>query len=257
MNLDVIIFYIATFLYIISAPALLMKKGPLGRFGAHLLVSAWFAHLASIITRAVIFGYIPVISFYETIVFISFILSSTLIALRYVFKLEGIEKLIVAVILLSLSTAFMDRGFVPNSDTLLIWGLLIHVPLALSSYGFFFMSFIFGALYLFHRLKKKPHIGLYYDKTFRMMKIGLILLFFATVTGAIWAKISWGSFWGWDPKETATLMTLVFYLGSYALHRFIRGRKALNAAVAVACFFIVIFNYIIINFFINGLHSYV
>ena len=79
---------------------------------------------------------------------------------------------------------------------------------------------------------------------------------FAIVAGAIWAENAWGRYWGWDPKETWAFITWVAY-AAYLHARAIagwKGRKAaLIALVAFGCF---VFNYVGVNIFITGLHSY-
>ncbi len=75
--------------------------------------------------------------------------------------------------------------------------------------------------------------------------------------GAIWADHSWGRFWGWDPKETFALVTWIVYM--IIVHvRFLAGQnKAMwTAWLSVAGFGVMMFNWIGVNFFLAGLHSY-
>ena len=76
------------------------------------------------------------------------------------------------------------------------------------------------------------------------------------VTGAIWAYYAWGRYWGWDPKETWSLITWIVY--SIYLHvRITHGWEGkLPAALAVLGFVVVIFTYLGVNILISGLHSY-
>jgi cytochrome c-type biogenesis protein CcsB len=79
---------------------------------------------------------------------------------------------------------------------------------------------------------------------------------FAVIAGAIWAEAAWGRYWGWDPKETWAFITWVFY-AAYLHARATagwRGRKA--AYIALAGFGAIIFNYFIVNIYVQGLHSY-
>lgn len=79
---------------------------------------------------------------------------------------------------------------------------------------------------------------------------------FAVIAGAIWAEAAWGRYWGWDPKETWAFITWVFY-AAYLHARATagwRGRKA--AYIALAGFGAIIFNYFIVNLYVQGLHSY-
>ncbi len=79
---------------------------------------------------------------------------------------------------------------------------------------------------------------------------------FAVIAGAIWAEAAWGRYWGWDPKETWAFITWVFY-AAYLHARATagwRGRKA--AYIAIAGFSAIIFNYFVVNMYVQGLHSY-
>jgi ABC-type transport system involved in cytochrome c biogenesis permease subunit len=91
---------------------------------------------------------------------------------------------------------------------------------------------------------------------YTMMKIGVTLLATGTILGAVWASDSWGRYWGWDPKETWALITLMGYVA--VLHgRFAGWLTPYGVSVAnVACWGLVLFTYYGVNFFLVGLHSY-
>ena len=84
--------------------------------------------------------------------------------------------------------------------------------------------------------------------TFPMLTLMLIL-------GAIWGNVAWGRYWGWDPKETAALVTWLIY-GAYLHARVTRGwRGSRSAWLLILGFCAVIFTYLG-NLFFGGLHSY-
>ena len=77
-----------------------------------------------------------------------------------------------------------------------------------------------------------------------------------TIAGAMWAEVSWGRFWGWDPKETGAFLTWIAYAG-YLHARATRGVKGRGAAwIGVAAFIVLMGTYLIANYVIVGLHSY-
>jgi cytochrome c-type biogenesis protein CcsB len=82
------------------------------------------------------------------------------------------------------------------------------------------------------------------------------LWFFAVVAGAVWAEDAWGRYWGWDPKETWSFVTLVIY-AAYLHARATAGwrgrRAAIIAIVGLAAF---LFSYFGVNIFFVGFHSY-
>jgi ABC-type transport system involved in cytochrome c biogenesis permease subunit len=75
--------------------------------------------------------------------------------------------------------------------------------------------------------------------------------------GGVWANESWGRYWGWDPKETWSLITILIY--AFVVHmRLIpglRGRMAFNTA-ALLSFGSVIMTYLGVNYYLTGMHSY-
>ncbi len=91
---------------------------------------------------------------------------------------------------------------------------------------------------------------------YRAVAIGLPLISIGIITGAMWAKESWGAYWQWDPKETAALATWIVYLAYMHLHTRHAWRGLRTNWVSVAGFVMVIFCYLGVNIWISGLHSY-
>jgi cytochrome c-type biogenesis protein CcsB len=90
----------------------------------------------------------------------------------------------------------------------------------------------------------------------RAMAIGFTLLGLGILTGAVWANIAWGRYWGWDPKETSSLVTWLVYF--VCLHlRYVKGwRDARMQWVSVFGFACVLFTWFGVNYFLGGLHAY-
>ncbi len=91
----------------------------------------------------------------------------------------------------------------------------------------------------------------------RSLTIGLYMLTIGTFLGGVWANESWGRYWGWDPKETWALVSVLVY--SFILHiRFIPGVKgyfAFNFAALIG-YFSILMTYFGVNYYLSGLHSY-
>ena len=86
---------------------------------------------------------------------------------------------------------------------------------------------------------------------------GLGLLTVGTLLGGVWANESWGRYWGWDPKETWSLITILVY--AVVLHfRWIKVFRSvwLNSAASMAAIASVIMTYFGVNYYLSGLHSY-
>lgn len=90
----------------------------------------------------------------------------------------------------------------------------------------------------------------------RTTAFAFVLWTVGTIAGAMWAEVSWGRFWGWDPKETGAFLTWIAYAG-YLHARATRGVKGRGAAwIGVAAFIVLMGTYLIANYVVVGLHSY-
>jgi ABC-type transport system involved in cytochrome c biogenesis permease subunit len=98
-------------------------------------------------------------------------------------------------------------------------------------------------------VKKKRQVM--YHLSQLMLYPSLTLLGFGIFIGAIWANISWGNYWSWDPKETWALITLMVY--AVPAHRSLRLNYHLYMTLA---FLAIIMTYFGVNYFLGGLHSY-
>ena len=89
------------------------------------------------------------------------------------------------------------------------------------------------------------------------LTIGLIMLAIGNFLGGMWANESWGRYWGWDPKETWALISIMIY--AFVLHMRLvpglRGKIAFNFASTFA-FLSIMMTYFGVNFYLSGLHSY-
>jgi ABC-type transport system involved in cytochrome c biogenesis permease subunit len=92
---------------------------------------------------------------------------------------------------------------------------------------------------------------------FKTLTIGLYLLTIGTFLGAVWANESWGRYWGWDPKETWSLITIIIY--SIVIHsRRIPGMKDIFTfnLISLFAFSSVLMTYFGVNYYLSGMHSY-
>jgi ABC-type transport system involved in cytochrome c biogenesis permease subunit len=91
---------------------------------------------------------------------------------------------------------------------------------------------------------------------YRTIALGFLLWTFGVIAGAMWAEQSWGRFWGWDPKETASFLTWVAY-AAYLHARATRGTRGRGAAwIGLFSFAVLMFTYYAVNLVFVGLHSY-
>ena len=89
------------------------------------------------------------------------------------------------------------------------------------------------------------------------LTVGLIMLTIGNFLGGMWANESWGRYWGWDPKETWALISIMIY--AFVIHmRLIpglRGKWLFNLA-SILAFASIMMTYFGVNFYLSGLHSY-
>ncbi len=108
--------------------------------------------------------------------------------------------------------------------------IFFHVPMSWTTLVAFIASMVYGIIYL--KTKK-----LDYDlRSVSAAGLGTMFCILATVTGSIWAKFNWGSFWNWDPRETSIFVLLLIYGAYFALRSAIdveEKRATLSAAYAI------------------------
>jgi len=133
-----------------------------------------------------------------------------------------------------------------------------HVSAAIFAYATFAVSFAAAVLFLIsqrRRVSWLPTPEMLDDIAFRAVTIGFPLLSLVLVLGSIWAYRAWGSYWSWDPKETAALFTWLVY-AVYLHTRSLRGwRGGRSAVILLFGFAAVVFTYYG-NYFFGGLHAY-
>lgn len=104
--------------------------------------------------------------------------------------------------------------------------------------------------------KRLPSLDVLDEVSYRGIAFGFPMVTIAIVTGAIWADKAWGTWWSWDPKETWSLITWLFY-GGYLHTRLTWGWRGRHSAmIAIIGLVVVLFTYIGVNYLLPGLHSY-
>lgn len=131
-----------------------------------------------------------------------------------------------AVIAGAFAYAPLAEGFIGESSRILFF----HVPMAWTSFFAFIAAAVWSGLYL--RSRDFRH-----DRGAEAaIELGLLFGVLATVTGAIWARIMWGAYWNWDPRQTSILISLLFYGAYLALRGAVddpEKRARLSAAYAL------------------------
>lgn len=126
-----------------------------------------------------------------------------------------------------------------------------HIPQAWICVVAFAMSMIFSIRYL---RSKNLHED---DKAVEAARLGLVFCILATVSGSIFARITWGSFWNWDPRETSIFILLLIYGAYFALRGALEveeKRAALSAVYSIFAFVTVPFLVFVVPRLAPSLH---
>ena len=219
--------------------------------------------------RIIISGRPPVTDLYETVIWVSFIGMVFAIILEAVYRKRyffyaGLPAAILTLIVADSDSTILDASINPLTAVLRnnMW-LTIHVLTIVSSYAAFALTAALGHIALVMSFWGKRYAAAQNEVQFfiyRAMQIGILLLATGTILGGVWANYSWGRFWGWDPKETWALITLLCYIA--LLHGRLAGWwRGFGLAIgSVVCFLSVMMSWYGVNFILgqNGksLHSY-
>jgi cytochrome c-type biogenesis protein CcsB len=161
--------------------------------------------------------------------------------------------------------SFMDPEITNLVPVLKSYWLTLHVSVITGSYGFLGLGAVLGLitliLFSFSNNKNRERISVTIDEltviNYKTLTLGLYFLTIGTFLGAVWANESWGRYWGWDPKETWSLITIIIY--SIVIHsRLIPGMKDIFTfnLLSLVAFSSVLMTYFGVNYYLSGLHSY-
>jgi cytochrome c-type biogenesis protein CcsB len=226
----------------------------------------------AVLTRGLAAGRVPWGNMYEFALTATWSVLGLYLLLARKYDLRWMSILIVTPVLLYLGLAitvlYTEAGeLVPALRS--SW-LIIHVSAAIISFGLFTVGVVLSSLYLAKssfEAKGSPSGGLGFlarvpeskvldQLAYRMHAFVFPLWTFSVIAGAIWAENAWGRYWGWDPKETWAFITWVIYAG-YLHARATAGWSGRRVAIiALVGYASLMFNFIGVNIWLPGLHSY-
>ena len=229
-------------------------------------VSLFILHTLGLAARWYISGNAPWSNAYESIIFVAW---ATMLFGLFLGRKSALTitatTFITAVTLFFASQSWLDPEIANLQPVLNSWWLKVHVSIIVASYGPFTLGLILGIFSLFIMLftnennKKRMDVHIKELTVINEMAItvGLVMLTIGTFLGGMWANESWGRYWGWDPKETWALISIMVY--AFVLHmRLIpglRGRYTFNLWSIIA-YASIMMTYFGVNFYLSGLHSY-
>jgi cytochrome c-type biogenesis protein CcsB len=240
-----------------------------GRMGVALTIIGFLLSVAGVLTRALAAHRAPWGNMFEfTIMAMVFIVGVYLIMVwRAGLRWLGLPVTLLAAVGNGLAVTVFYVAVAPLVPALHSVWFLIHIVAAAISGAAFNVGGVMSILYLVKkRAEERNNVHGYLERlpssrridliAYRFLAFAFPLWTFTVVAGAIWAEYAWGRYWGWDPKETWALVTWVIYAG-YLHARSTAGWRGTKAAViaiiGLASFW---FNFVGINLFVSGLHSY-
>jgi len=273
--LNTIILSWVTFIYLIafffSILRMVTGKEGLDKITYFVTITGLTGHTAGLIIRwfesyKLGIGHAPLSNLYESLVFFAWTIVVFSLVIERKREAKGLDTFVLPVAFLFMAYA----SFSPNIDTKIQplipalksnW-LVGHVITCFLGYAAFVVASIFSFIYLLKDREKAGSIskGLPDKKVleryiYQSVVVGYILFSLGIITGSVWAYYAWGTYWGWDPKETWALITWLIFTA--ALHsRLVGKNRGRHLAILTLIGLIsVFFTYLGVNY-LPGLHSY-
>jgi cytochrome c-type biogenesis protein CcsB len=264
------IYGLAGFLYIF---AWIFKKTIPARLATWVVILGVGGNTAGIVLRWVEsyrlgFGHAPLSNLYESLVFFAWTISVIYLVIERRYENQTIGAFAAPLAFLALAYASLSPNISDRIQPLLPalksnW-LIAHVIACFIGYAAFAIAFGISIMYIFKQrdsgaanglLDRLPDSAVLDELTHQLVMFGFLFLTAGIITGAVWANSAWGRYWGWDPKETWSLITWFVY--AILLHaRMMRGWRGKRIAViSIVGFAAVMFTYFGVNY-LPGLHSY-
>ncbi|MWW25184.1 cytochrome c biogenesis protein [Algibacter lectus] len=231
-----------------------------------IVIGLFVLHTAGLIVRWYLSGHAPWSDAYESMIYVAW--ATMLFGLLFGRKSDltmASTAFVTAMILMIAHWNWMDPAIANLQPVLNSYWLMIHVAVIVASYGPFTLGMILGVVSLFLMIftnKENKERMLLNIKELTVINemaltVGLVMLTIGNFLGGMWANESWGRYWGWDPKETWALISIMIY--AFVIHMRLvpglRGRWFFNLCSIIA-FASILMTYFGVNFYLAGLHSY-
>jgi cytochrome c-type biogenesis protein CcsB len=242
------------------------KMGWASKGGLALLGLFFLAHTVGLAIRWYISGHAPWSNGYESMIYIAWatVFSGFIFAKNSPITLAS-TSIMTGLILFVAHLNWMDPQVTNLVPVLNSYWLSIHVSIITASYGFLGLGALLGFITLLLFIIKNSHNSFNISLSIKELNavnemslmIGLVLLTVGNFMGGVWANESWGRYWGWDPKETWALVTILVY--AVVIHvRFIKSLYSdfMYSVISLLAFTSVIMTYFGVNYYLAGMHSY-
>ncbi len=237
------------------------------RKAAFLLIAIFFlVHTAGLAIRWYISGHAPWSNGYESMIFVSWaILLTGLIFVKRSEITLSLTTMLAGFTLLVAGFSWMSPEITNLVPVLKSYWLIVHVAIIMASYGFLGIGAMLGLLNLILMILRNKNNEIRVNHTIKELVViihislilGIFMLAAGSFIGGIWANESWGRYWGWDPKETWAMVTILVYSFIVHMHKIpgFKGNFAVSAASLLAIGS-VLMTYFGVNYYLSGMHSY-
>ncbi|MDO1514621.1 cytochrome c biogenesis protein CcsA [Maribacter confluentis] len=232
--------------------------------GTIIILFLW--HTAGLILRWYISGHAPWSDSYESILYVAWATMGIGLALGRKSDMTLASSAFVTSMLLWIAhQSWIDPSIANLQPVLDSYWLMIHVAVIVGSYGPLTVGMILGLVSLILMIlttkKNKARMAINIKELTIINELalttGLVMLTIGNFLGGQWANESWGRYWGWDPKETWALISIMIY--AFVIHTRLvpglRGKWTFNF-MSVVAFGSIMMTYFGVNFYLVGLHSY-
>ncbi|NND10168.1 MAG: cytochrome C biogenesis protein [Flavobacteriaceae bacterium] len=231
-----------------------------------IVVILFILHTAGLIVRWYISGHAPWSDAYESMIYVAW--ATMFFGLAFGRKSSmtiAATAFVTSMILMIAHWNWMDPAIANLQPVLDSYWLMIHVAVIVASYGPFTLGMILGIVSLLLMIltndknREKMFLNIKELTIINEMSltVGLVMLAIGNFLGGMWANESWGRYWGWDPKETWALISIMIY--AFVIHMRLvpglRGRFGFNL-MSIIAFASILMTYFGVNFYLAGLHSY-
>lgn len=235
--------------------------------GQHIIITAVIFHTIALIIRTFESKHLPFAGLAESLSFYSWMIAVLYIIIAPRWKIEVIGAFAAPFsFILLFASLFSSWEIAPLNPALQSYWFGIHATIAFLGYSAFTLATCSAILYFIQsKLLKEKHLSGIFQKIpslevldracYKLVILGFPLIAMGIVTGAFWAQNAWGSYWNWDPKETASLVTALFY-ATYIHARIVAGwqGKKVNLLLIIA-FICMLFTYLGVGF-VQSQHKY-
>ena len=262
--------YAATVLFILIIVQIFKYKSKGLRIAINVFIGVivllFAMHVAGLIWRWYLSGHAPWSDAYESMIYVAWsVMLFGLLLGRKSNLTVAASAFVCSMILMVAHWNWMDPAIANLQPVLQGYWLMIHVSVIVASYGPFAIGMILGVVSLFLMIfttKENKERMLINIKELAIINemaltVGLVMLTIGNFLGGMWANESWGRYWGWDPKETWALISIMIY--AFVIHMRLvpglRGKWIYNL-MSIIAFASILMTYFGVNFYLSGLHAY-